>query len=76
MFNQQQIALVLSKIEEVSRLEHHQDNDDFENGEFYNPGDNGNYDRDYHYQDAFEDGLSSGRIDFARELMTLLTSDT
>lgn len=70
MFNQQQIALVLSKIEEVSNLEHHQDNDDFENGEFYNPADNGNYD------DAFDAGLASGRIDFARELLSLLTSDT
>ena len=70
MFSQQQIALALSKIEEVSKFKHLQDDDDFDNGEFYNPADNGNFD------DAFDDGLVSGRIDFARELMGLLTSDT
>jgi len=70
MFSQQQIALVLSKIEEVSKLKHIQDDDDFENDEFYNPADNGNFD------DAFEDGLVSGRIGFAREIMRLLTADT
>ena len=70
MFSQQQIALVLSKIEQIAELKHLQDDDDFENAEFYNPADNGNFD------DAFEDGVSCGRIDFARELMVLLTSDT
>ena len=70
MFSQQQIASVLSKIEEVSKLEHHQDNDDFETGEFYYPSDNGNFD------DAFEDGLYSGRINFARQLLAMLTADT
>ena len=70
MFSQQQIALALSKIEEVSKSKHHQDDDDFENDEYYNPSDGGNFD------DAFEDGLVSGRIDFARELMNLLKSDT
>ena len=70
MFSQQQIASVLSKIEEVSKLEHHQDNDDFETGEFYSPADNGNFD------DAFEDGLYCGRINFARQLLAMLTADT
>ena len=69
MFSQQQIALALSKIEQTAELKHVQDDDDFENGEFYNPADNGNFD------DAFEDGVNCGRIDFARELMILLTSD-
>jgi hypothetical protein len=70
MFNQQQIALALSKIEEISKLNHLQDDDDFENDEYYNPADNGNYD------DAFYDGVKCGRIEFARELMNLLKSDT
>ena len=69
MFNQQQIALALS-IEEISKLNHLQDDDDFENDEYYNPADNGNYD------DAFYDGVNCGRIEFARELMNLLKSDT
>lgn len=70
MFSQQQIALVLSKIEKVAELTHCQDDDNFETGEFYSPADNGNFD------DAFEDGVNCGRIDFARELMILLTADT
>lgn len=70
MFSQQQIALVLSKIEETAKRTHCQDDDDFESGEFYNPADNGNFD------DAFEDGVNCGYIEFARELMSLLTSDT
>lgn len=61
-----QISLILSKVQEVAELKHLQDNDNFETGEFYNPGDNGNYD------DAFEDGVKCGRIDFARELMVIL----
>ena len=69
MFSQEQIALVLSKIEQTAKLEHVQDDDDFENGEFYNPADNGNSD------DAFEDGVDVGRIDFARELMILLVEE-
>lgn len=69
MFSQEQIALVLSKIEQTAKLEHVQDGDDFENDDFYNPADNGNFD------DAFADGENCGRIDFARELMILLTSD-
>jgi hypothetical protein len=70
MFSQQQIALVLSKIEQTAKLKHLQDDDDFENDEYYCPADNGNFD------DAFEDGLKCGEIDFARELLHLLTSDT
>jgi hypothetical protein len=70
MFSQQQIALALSKIEQMSELKHLQDDDDFENDEYYNPADNGNYD------DAFYDGVNCGRIEFARELMNLLKSDT
>lgn len=67
MYNNQQIAQVLSKVQEVAELKHLQDDDDFENDNYYNPADNGNYD------DAFEDGVKCGRIDFARELMTLLS---
>jgi len=63
MFSQEQIARALSQIEEVAKLDHCQDDDE------YNPGDNGNFD------DAFQDGLESGRIDFARELMIILTSE-
>lgn len=70
MFSQQQIALVLSKIEEVSKLTHCQDDDDFENDEYYCPADNGNFD------DAFEDGRKVGEVDFARDLLAMLTSDT
>ena len=70
MFSQQQIALVLSKIEQTAELKHIQDDDDFENDDFYNPADNGNFD------DAFADGANCGRINFARQLMVLLTSDT
>jgi hypothetical protein len=70
MFSQEKIALVLSKIEQTANHKHLQDDDDFENDEFYNPADNGNFD------DAFEDGLKCGEIDFARQLMCLLTSDT
>lgn len=66
MYNNQQISLVLSKIQEVAELKHLQDDDNFETGEFYNPADNGNYD------DAFEGGVKCGRIDFARELMVIL----
>jgi len=72
MFSQEKIALVLSKIEQTANQKHLQDDDDLENDEFYNynPADNGNFD------DAFEDGLKCGEIDFARQLMCLLTSDT
>ena len=70
MFSQEKIALVLSKIEQTANHKHLQDDDDFENDEFYNPADNGNFD------DAFADGLKCGEIDFARQLMFLLTSDT
>ena len=67
MFSQEQIARALSHIEEFSKLDHCQDEDEF--GDPYNPGDNGNFDG------AFNDGLESGRIDFARELMIILTSE-
>lgn len=70
MFNQQQIALALSTIESVAKIEHHRDNDDFETGKCYDPSETGNFD------DTFEEGLYSGRIDFARQLMAILTSDT
>ena len=72
MFNQQQIALVLSKIEEVSKLETADDEIDFDNGEYFDPCDHfgGNFD------DAYYGGQETGRIEFARELMEMLTSDT
>jgi hypothetical protein len=70
MFSQEKIAVVLKIIEETANHKHLQDDDDFENDEFYNPADNGNFD------DAFEDGLKCGEIGFARQLMFLLTSDT
>ena len=63
MFSQEQIDRALCHIEKVAKFDHCQDEDD------YNPGDNGNFD------DAFNDGLESGRIDFARELMIILTSE-
>jgi hypothetical protein len=69
MFSQQQIALVLSKIEEVSKLKTVEDDYDSGNGEFYNPADGGNFD------DAYADGVDTGQIDFARVLMKMLTSD-
>ena len=69
MFNQQQIALVLSKVEEVSKLETADDDIDVEN-EFFDPCDHfgGNFD------DAYHGGRRTGRIEFARELMNMLTS--
>jgi hypothetical protein len=67
MFSQEQIARALCHIEKISKLDHCQDDDEFD--DCYNPGDNGNFD------DAFQDGLESGRIDFARELMIILTSE-
>jgi hypothetical protein len=63
MFSQEQIARALSQIEKVAKLDHCQDDDE------YSPDDNGNFD------DAFQDGSESGRIDFARELMIILTSE-
>lgn len=69
MFNQQQITLALSKIEEVSKLKTVEDDNDFKSGEFYNPSDGGNFD------DTYADGVDTGRIEFARDLMALLTSD-
>lgn len=71
MFNQQQITLVLSKIEEVSKLETADDDIDVEN-ECFNPYEHfgGNFD------DTYEGGVETGRIEFARELMKMLTSDT
>ena len=67
MFSQEQINRALCHIEKVAKLDHCQDDDEFD--DCYNPGDNGNFD------DAFHDGLESGRIDFARELMIILTSE-
>lgn len=69
MFNQQQIALVLSKIEEVSKLETADDDIDVGN-EFFDPYDHfgGNF------NDTFAGGAETGRIRFARELMEMLTS--
>lgn len=69
MFSQQQIALVLSKIEKVSKLQTVEDNDYFENGEVYSPSYSGNFD------DAYNEGERTGYISFARELMKMLTSD-
>ena len=70
MFSQQQIALALSKIEEVSKLETADDDIDVEN-EYFDPWDHfgGNFD------DTYAGGVETGRIEFARELMTMLTSD-
>lgn len=71
MFNQQQIAQVLSKIEKVSKLETADDGIDVGN-EWFNPYDHfgGNFD------DTYVGGVETGRIVFARELMAMLASDT
>jgi len=71
MFSQQQIALVLSKIEKVSKLETVEDEIDFDNGDYFVPSDHfgGNFD------DVYFGGHETGRIEFARELMKMLTSD-
>lgn len=70
MFNQQQIAKVLSQIEAVSKLETAEDGIDVGN-EWFDPCDHfgGNFD------DAYNGGVENGRIEFARELMAMLTSD-
>jgi hypothetical protein len=69
MTDTEKLQFLLSKLQETAEQKHLQDDDDFENDEYYNPADNGNYD------DAFYDGVKCGGIEFARSLLRQLNSN-
>lgn len=74
MYNNQRIAQVLSKVQEVAEQQtcHERENDKNYYVEFLPNGrENDNFYPPYP-SDAFEDGVKCGRIDFARELMVIL----
>lgn len=69
MTDTEKLQFLLSKLQEIAERKHLQDDDDYENDEYYNPADNGNFD------DAFLDGVRCGSIEFARSLLQQLNSN-
>ncbi len=64
MTDTEKLQFLLSKLQETADRKHCED------GDYYSPCDNGNFD------DAFEDGTDYGEVEYARSLLQQLNLQT